>query len=59
VAGNEVLIDYKKSYDTYQKYILNNFKDYKIYVYFTTNILNEKEKEEICNDYKPIKYYYL
>lgn len=38
-TGQECIIDYKKSYDNYQKYIFNYFreKDFKLDVYFTTN----------------------
>ena len=50
-------IDYKKSYENYKKFIFEYFESigYEIDVYFTTNILDDKDKKEICEKYKPIK----
>lgn len=50
-------IDYLKSYDNYKQYIFDYFlkKGYEIDVYFTTNILDDKDKEDLCKTYKPIK----
>ena len=55
------VIDYKKSYENYKKFIFDYFESigYDIDVYFTTNILDNKNKEEICNTYKPIKYNFI
>lgn len=51
------IVDYNKSYDNYKKYIFDFFenKGYNIDVYFTTNILNDYDKREICEKYKPVK----
>jgi len=52
------IIDYEKSYENYKKFIFDFFenKGYDIDVYFTTNMLDDKNKKEICEKYKPIKY---
>ena len=52
-----VEVDYRLSYENYIKYIYDYFqkKGYDIDVYFTTNDLNDDERKEIINLYKPIK----
>ena len=54
-------IDYKNSYDNYQKYIFNYFKNlgYDIDVYFCTNNLNEDDRMELINTYKPIAHSFI
>ena len=54
-------IDYKNSYDNYQKYIFNYFKNlgYDIDVYLCTNKLNEHDRMEIINTYKPIAHSFI
>ena len=52
-------IDYNNSYDNYQRYIFDYFKDkgYNIDVYISTNNLNsENDISEIIDKYKPVKY---
>ena len=52
-------IDYNNSYDNYQRYIFDYFKDkgYNIDVYISTNNLNSKNDiSEIIDKYKPVKY---
>ena len=52
-------IDYNNSYDNYQRYIFDYFKDkgYNIDVYISTNNLNsENDIAEIIDKYKPVKY---
>lgn len=59
---NEIFnIDYENSYDNYQIYIFNYFKNlgYEIDVYFCTNQLNEKDRMELINKYKPINYSFI
>jgi hypothetical protein len=50
-------IDYANSYENYKKFIFDFFikKGYDIDVYFTTNPLNDEDKKEICEAYKPIR----
>jgi hypothetical protein len=49
-------IDYEKSYENYKKFIFNFFisKGYDIDVYFTTNILDDEDRKEICKKFNPI-----
>lgn len=56
-----MLINYEKSIDNYKKYIYEYFenKGYDIDVYFTTNILNDDEKEKIIKTFKPISCNFL
>ena len=52
-------VDYKNSYDNYQRYIFDYFKGkgYSIDVYISTNNLNsENDIAEIIDKYKPVKY---
>ena len=52
-------VDYKNSYDNYQRYIFDYFKGkgYDIDVYISTNNLNsENDIAEIIDKYKPVKY---
>ena len=52
-------VDYKNSYDNYQRYIFDYFKGkgYDIDVYISTNKLNsENDIAEIIDKYKPVKY---
>jgi hypothetical protein len=50
-------IDYKFSCENYKKFIFDFFenKGYEIDVYLTTNILSDKDREELCEKYRPIK----
>lgn len=50
-------IDYEKSYENYKTFIFDYFENigYAIDVYFTTNMLDDKNKEKICEKYKPVK----
>ena len=52
----EITVDYEKSYDNYKRFIFDFFKKkgYDIDVYFTTNILEDKDRESIIEKYKPI-----
>lgn len=54
-------INYRDSYDNYQKYIYKylNDKGYSIDVYFSTNISNDDEHKELIKKYKPIKYSFI
>jgi hypothetical protein len=56
-SGRKCRIDYNLSYINYKKIIFDFFekKGYDIDVYFTTNILNDKDKKELCEKYNPIK----
>ncbi|MFY8160696.1 MAG: hypothetical protein ACOVNU_05150 [Candidatus Kapaibacteriota bacterium] len=52
-------VDYKNSYDNYQRYIFDYFKGkgYSIDVYISTNKLNsDDDVAEIIDKYKPVKY---
>ena len=52
-------VDYKNSYDNYQRYIFDYFKGkgYDIDVYISTNNLNSDDDiAEIIDKYKPVKY---
>ena len=52
-------VDYKNSYDNYQRYIFDYFKGkgYDIDVYISTNKLNSDDDiAEIIDKYKPVKY---
>jgi len=55
--GMKCIVDYEKSYENYKKFIFDYFlnKGYDIDIYFTTNILSDKDKTEICEKYKPMK----
>lgn len=59
--GTLYSVDYNNSYDNYQKYIFEYFtnKGYDIDVYISTNILFDKDKDELLNKYKPIKYSFI
>ena len=59
--GSKYNIDYKNSYENYKQFIFEFFsnKGYNIDVYFTTNILDDKNKKEICEKYKPIRTNYI
>jgi hypothetical protein len=54
-------IDYHKSYENYKEFIFNFFKSkgYDIDVYFTTNILDDEDKNEICKLFNPVKYHFM
>jgi hypothetical protein len=54
-------IDYTKSINNYQEYMFNYFlnKGYEIDIFFTTNMLDDNDKHELCNTYKPIKCNFL
>jgi hypothetical protein len=55
--GTSYSVDYNNSYENYQKYIYEYFKNkgYDIDVYISTNILPENYKEDLFNKYKPVK----
>ena len=55
--GTLYSVDYNNSYENYQKYIFEYFKNkgYDIDVYISTNILPEKYRDDLLNKYKPIK----
>ena len=57
-SGSNTTCNYKLSYDNYQKYIFNYFqqKGYKIDIYFSTNKLSSKDREELINIYNPIAH---
>ena len=57
----ELQINYKDSYDNYQKYIYKYFHDkgYSIDVYFSTNISNNDEHKKIIKKYNPIRYSFI
>lgn len=57
-SENKYVIDYKHSCENYKKFIFDFFigMGYDIDVYFTTNRLNDRDKEELCRSYKPVKY---
>ena len=59
--GETYSIDYAKSYENYKTFIFDYFKGlgYDIDVYFTTNVLDNKSKKELCETYKPIKYNFI
>ena len=59
--NNNYFIDYEKSCENYKKYIFDYFnnKGYDIDVYFTTNILDAKDKKQICEKYNPVKYNFI
>ena len=52
--GTSYSVDYNNSYENYQKYIYEYFKNkgYDIDVYISTNILPENYKEDLFNKYK-------
>lgn len=56
-----VLIDYNESYNNYKKYIFDFFKNkgYDIDIYFSTNLMNNEDKQEIINKYQPLKYNFI
>lgn len=60
-SGNKIFIDYEKSYENYKKIIFDYFENigYDIDVFFTTNILDNKNEKKICEIYKPIKYNFI
>ena len=55
--GTLYSVDYNNSYENYQKYIFEYFKNkgYEIDVYISTNILPDINKQDLLNKYKPIK----
>ena len=57
-AGGNYIIDFRKSFDNYKKYIYNYFNNlgYEIDVYIGTNILDDNNLTNLINMYKPIKY---
>lgn len=59
--NKKYFVDYEKSYENYKKFIFDYFenKGYKIDIYFTTNMLDDKDKKKICEIYKPIKYNFI
>jgi len=59
--NKKFVIDYKNSYENYKKFIFDFFsnKGYDIDVYFTTNMLDDTDKKEMCQKYKPIKYNFI
>ena len=59
--GTSYSVDYNNSYENYQKYIFEYFKNkgYDIDVYISTNILPEKYKEDLLYKYNPIKCNFL
>ena len=60
-TGNKYYVDYEKSYENYKQFIFDYFESigYDIDIYFTTNILNDENKKNICEKYKPIKYNFI
>jgi len=52
---------YEKSYENYKQFIFDYFESigYDIDIYFTTNILNDENKKNISEKYKPIKYNFI
>ena len=56
-GNRKVTIDYEKSYENYEEYIFNYFKNigYDIDIYFTTNMLDDQNKKKIYGKYKPVK----
>lgn len=50
-------VHWRNSYENYKEFIFDFFrkKGYEIDVYFTTNTLNNKDKIELCETYKPVK----
>lgn len=60
--GKVHLIDYKKSFDNYKKYIYDYFESigYEIDIYLCTNkFQKKKDKEEFLDIYKPINYNFI
>ncbi len=55
------VVDYKLSYDNYKKYLFDYFKEkgYDIDVYFTTNIMNKKDEEDLIQTYNPVQYSFI
>lgn len=55
--GTSYSVDYNNSYENYQKYIFEYFKNkgYDIDVYISTNILPNIYKEDLLDKYKPVK----
>ena len=60
-SKKKYIIDYEKSYENYKTFIFDFFenKGYDIDVYFTTNMLDNKNEKELCEKYKPIKYNFM
>jgi len=58
---NKYYVDYEKSYENYKQFIFDYFESigYDIDIYFTTNILHDENKKNICEKYKPIKYNFI
>ena len=59
--GTLYSVDYNNSYENYQKYIFEYFKNlgYDIDVYISTNILSEKYRDDLLNKYKPVKFNFI
>ena len=57
MVKKKYFIDYEKSYENYQRYIFDYFrsKGYDIDVYFSTNVLYDKDRIKLCEKYKPVK----
>jgi len=57
-TGANYIIDFRKSFENYKKYIYNYFNNlgYEIDVYIATNILDDNNITDLINMYKPIKY---
>jgi len=57
-TGANYIIDFRKSFENYKKYIYNYFNNlgYEIDVYIGTNILDDNNLTDLLNMYKPIKY---
>lgn len=51
-------INYKKSYDNYQEYLFDYFKNkgYAIDIYFSTNEMDQQDRIELIDTYKPVDY---
>ena len=60
-TNKQLQINYRDSYDNYQKYIYKYLYDkgYSIDVYFSTNISNNVEHKKIIKKYKPIRYSFI
>lgn len=56
--GNIYSVNYKRSVSNYREYIYKYFqeKGYTIDVYLSTNELNDTDKKELLETYRPIKY---
>jgi len=59
--GTSYSVDYNNSYENYQKYIYEYFKNkgYDIDVYISTNVLPENYKDDLLDKYKPVQYNFI